>query len=155
MTWRHAYAHIFTPEQLASISVEESAARVRHQLEAAPDRFHTLVAVLGESIVGFAAMGPRDFSAAESRVGELYAIYVLPDVQGHGVGRALMNETRDRLRSDGFDDAVLWVFEDNPSTRRFYEQTGWSADGGTKDETWLGTTAPAVRYRVALDPSGQ
>lgn len=120
-------------------------------MESAAVRFQTLVAVLDEAIVGFAAMGPRDFGADESAVGELYAIYVLPNIQGRGAGRALMTEAVDRLRSDGFVEAVLWVFEDNPRTRRFYEQTGWSADGGTKDETWLGTTAPAVRYRIALE----
>jgi GNAT superfamily N-acetyltransferase len=150
-TWQHAYAHIFTPEQLASISVEESAARLRRQLETAAAPFQTLVAILDEAIVGFAAMGPRDFSADECDVGELYAIYVLPDIQGRGVGRALMTETVERLRSDGFADAVLWVFEDHPRTRRFYEEAGWSVDGGTKDETWLGTTAPTVRYRIALE----
>lgn len=124
-------------------------------MESAAARFQTLVAVVDEAIVGFAATGPRDFSADESDVGELYAIYVLPNIQGRGVGRALMTETVDRLRSDGFGEAVLWVFEDNPRTRRFYEQTGWRADGATKDETWLGTTAPAVRYRIALERCGQ
>ena len=96
-------------------------------------------------------MGPRDFSADEPDVGELYAIYVLPDIHGRGAGRALMTETVERLRGDNFGEAVLWVFEDNPRTRRFYEDTGWSADGGVKDETWLGTTAPAVRYRIRLE----
>ena len=124
---------------------------MRRQLESAAPRFQTIVAIVDEAIVGFAAMGPRDFSADEPAVGELYAIYVLPDMQGRGVGRALMTETVGRLRRDGFADAVLWVFEDHPRTRLFYEQTGWSADGGTKSETWLGTTAPTVRYRIALE----
>jgi len=124
-------------------------------MESAAARFQTLVAVLDDVIVGFAAMGPKDFSADESDVGELYAVYVLPNIQGRGVGRALMIETVRRLRSDGFGEAVLWVFEDNPRTRQFYEQTGWCADGGTKDETWLGTTAPAVRYRIALERPSQ
>ena len=46
---------------------------------------------------------------------------------------------------------MLWVFADNPRTRRFYEHGGWRTDGGKKDEGWPGTTAPAVRYRIALD----
>jgi len=150
-TWQHAYSHLFTEEQLASIPVEESAARLRSQLEAAPERYHTLVAEIGGVIVGFAGLGPRDFSAEETRVGELYAIYVLPEIHGRGVGRALMAETVSRLRGAGFGEAVLWVFADNPRTRRFYERVGWRTDGGTKDEAWLGTTAPAVRYRIALD----
>jgi GNAT superfamily N-acetyltransferase len=150
-TWQHAYAHLFTEAQLASIPVEESAARLRRQLEAAQARFHTLVAAQEDAVVGFAALGPRDFSAAEATVGELYAIYVLPHLHGRGVGRALMAETVNCLRGEGFGEAVLWVFEDNPRTRRFYEDAGWGTDGGTKDETWLGTTAPAVRYRIALE----
>ena len=150
-TWQHAYSHLFTEEQLASIPVEESAARLRRQLEAAPERYHTLVAEIGDVIVGFAGVGPRDFSTEETRVGELYAIYVLPEIHGRGVGRALMAETVSRLRGAGFGEAVLWVFADNPRTRRFYEHVGWRTDGGKKDEEWLGTTAPAVRYRIALD----
>jgi GNAT superfamily N-acetyltransferase len=150
-TWQYAYAHLFTEEQLASIPVEEGAARLRGHIETSQPRFHTLVAVLGDPVVGFAQLGPKDFSADETEVGELYAIYVLPHLHGQGVGRALMAEVVGRLRGEGFGEAVLWVFEDNPRTRRFYEQAGWSTDGGTKDETWLESTAPAVRYRIALE----
>lgn len=60
-----------------------------------------------------------------------------------------------RLRNDGFTEAILWVFEDNPRTRRFYELAGWVADGGTKDEPLFGTAAPAVRYRLRLEPPAQ
>ena len=150
-TWQHAYAHLFTEQQLASIPIPQSAARVRRQLEAAQARFHTLVAVLGADVVGFAGLGPRDFNADEAGVGELYAIYVLPHLHGRGFGRALMAESVSCLRGERFGEAVLWVFEDNPRARRFYEDAGWSTDGGAKDETWLGTTAPAVRYRVTLE----
>jgi ribosomal protein S18 acetylase RimI-like enzyme len=111
--------------------------------------------LIRDEIVGFASLGPRDFDGEEERVGELYAIYVLPDIQGRGAGRALMAEAVSRLRYDGFREAVLWVFEDNPRTRRFYERGGWGTDGGRKDETWLGTTSPAVRYRLVLEPGGE
>lgn len=150
-TWRHAYAHIFTAEQLGTISVDESAARWRRIVQTAPARSHTLVAGLGGAIVGFASSGPN-WSQEEADVSELYAIYVLPDAQGRGVGRELMAASVSRLRDDGFSEAILWVFEDNPRTRRFYELVGWVADGGAKDEPVFGTTAPAVRYRLALEP---
>ena len=153
-TWRHAYAHIFTAEQLGTISVEESAAQWRDIVETAPARSHTLVAELGGMVVGFASSGPN-WSEEEVHVGELYAIYVFPDAQGQGVGRELMTESVSRLRGDGFAEAILWVFEENPLTRRFYELAGWVADGGTKDEHLFGTTAPAIRYRLTLEPSAQ
>ena len=97
-TWRNAYAHIYTRDQLESISVDESTERWRRQLEAAPDRFHTLVAELDDAVVGFASLGPRDFSGDEVQVGELYAIYVLPDAQGCGAGRALLRRAVGLLR---------------------------------------------------------
>ncbi len=153
-TWQDAYAHLFSTAQLDSISIEESTAQWRRNIEVAPDGFHTLVALLGDEIVAFASFGPRDFDAGEEHVGELYAIYVLPDIQGRGIGRALMAETVRRFGDEGFGEAVLWVFEDNPRACMFYERAGWSRDGGTKDEAWLGTTWPAVRYRVALEPGG-
>jgi hypothetical protein len=62
-----------------------------------------------------------------------------------------MAETVSRLAADGFENAILWVLEDNPRTRRFYELSGWTADGGIKDEEWFDIVRPAVRYRIALD----
>jgi GNAT superfamily N-acetyltransferase len=99
-------------------------------------------------VVGFSHVGPARGEPAE--VGELYAIYVVPEAWGVGVGRALMAESLARLRSEQFPAAILWVLEDNPRTRRFYELAGWAADGGVKDEEWLGTTIREVRYRIDL-----
>ena len=59
------------------------------------------------------------------------------------------------LRGDGFAESILWVFEDNPRTRRFCELVGWVADGGAKDEHLFGATAPAIRYRLTLEPPAQ
>jgi ribosomal protein S18 acetylase RimI-like enzyme len=91
--------------------------------------------------------------SSDPRLGELFAIYVLPDASGRGVGRALMVEVVNRLAADGFEEAVLSVLEDNPRTRGFYELADWHADGGSKDEEWLGTLVREVRYRRSLEPN--
>jgi ribosomal protein S18 acetylase RimI-like enzyme len=91
--------------------------------------------------------------SSDRRLGELFAIYVLPQTQGRGVGRALMVEVVNRLAADGFEEAVLWVLDDNPRTSGFYELAGWQADGGSKDEEWLGTLVREVRYRTTLEPT--
>lgn len=36
------------------------------------------------------------------------------------------------LAATDFDEAVLWVLDDNPRARRFYERCGWLATGGAK-----------------------
>ena len=55
-----------------------------------------------------------------------------------------------RLRDLGHEEAVIWVLEDNPRARRFYEATGWSTDGTTRPIELLGSEVPEVRYRKSL-----
>jgi GNAT superfamily N-acetyltransferase len=130
---------------------EQSAEGWRTGLARATPPAQTVVAVADGEIVGFAGIGvARDEPPG---VGELYTIYVEPDAWGRGCGRALMAEMLSRLRAEGFSEAVLWVLEDNPRTRRFYELCGWAADGGMKEEEWLGTLVREVRYRIALVPA--
>ncbi len=96
-----------------------------------------------------ATLGPER-SADDAALGELYLIYVLPEAWGTGAGRLLMIETLARLRDAGFAEAVLWVIDDNPRARRFYELAGWHIDGAVKHEEWLGTSIREVRYRITL-----
>ncbi len=148
-TWQSAYAHIFPAEQLEAIEAERWFEWWRGVLTDPAPRTHTLVGEESGRVSGFVSTGPaRD----EPGVGELYAIYVLPEASGQGLGQALMIEALLRLRVEGFPEAILWVLEDNPRTRRFYEQTGWHADGGSKDEELLSTLVRELRYRIMLDP---
>lgn len=112
-----------------------------------------LVVDRDEEVAGFAFLGPARVGDIDAEdVGELYAIYVVPEAWGSGIGRALMARVLVQLREEGFREAILWVLEDNPRTRRFYELAGWHADGGVKDEEWLGTAVREIRYRIAFAP---
>lgn len=152
-TWQIAYDHVFPTARLAGIVEEHRAERWREILARPPEaRTHTLVVEGEDGVVGFAHVGPtRDPEGSQELVGELYAIYVLPEAWGGGIGRALMGEVLERLRGDGYREAILWVIEDNPRTRRYYELAGWQLDGGTKEESVLDVPVPQVRYRVVLD----
>ena len=149
-----AYAHVFPREQLGAMSEDSRAGEWtswwRGVIESPAARSHTLVADESAEVVAFAHLGAE---RSDESVGELYAIYVQPESWGGGIGQALMDEVLSRLRDEGFREAVLWVLEDNPRTRRFYELAGWREDGGVKDEEWLGTLVREVRYRITLGPS--
>jgi ribosomal protein S18 acetylase RimI-like enzyme len=152
-TWQGAYAHIFPPEALRALDagMERRGAYWRQTIEAAGPQAHTLVAVLDDDVVGFADVRPtRDVDADAERVGELTAIYVSPAAWGVGAGRRLMTDALERLRGSGFEEATLWVLEDNPRARRFYEIAGWRADGSAKEDEFLGTRVREVRYRIEL-----
>jgi GNAT superfamily N-acetyltransferase len=57
---------------------------------------------------------------------EVRGIYVDPQYCGKGVGRLLMDASRDQLRRDGAREALLWVLAGNERGRRFYEIGGWA-----------------------------
>ena len=150
-TWQRAYQHVFPTDRLAGLVEEHRAEQWRDWLSNPVERRHVLVGELGDEVAGFASVGPsEDPEANPALVGELYAIYVLPEVWGRGVGRALMEELLARLRGEGFREAVLWVLEDNPRTRRYYELAGWYHDGGTRQQALLDIPVLLVRYRIPL-----
>jgi ribosomal protein S18 acetylase RimI-like enzyme len=61
----------------------------------------------------------------------------------------LMDAGKELLRAS-YGDATLYVLEDNPRARRFYEREGWALDGVTKADEFLGLAVPEVRYRIRL-----
>jgi ribosomal protein S18 acetylase RimI-like enzyme len=141
-TWRAAYGHVFPREELEDFSGERIARRAELHRRAPP-----IVAEDGGEIVGFVSVGRANDDDAD---GELYAIYVLPERWGSGIGRALIEAGEARLRELGHCQAVLWVLEDNPRARRFYERAGWKADGTRRPIEVFGVSVPEIRYAKQL-----
>jgi GNAT superfamily N-acetyltransferase len=145
--WRVAYRHVFPPAELDAMPID--AARWRDRIADPPNGWTTLVADRDGEVIGFTALGPSRDGAP---VGELYAIYVDPEAWSTGAGRALIQSTEELLAAS-FDEAILWVLEENPRARRFYELFGWTHDGGRQLFERYGVRAPEVRYRKALESS--
>jgi ribosomal protein S18 acetylase RimI-like enzyme len=144
-TWKEAYRDTFGPA-LDQLTVAHAAERRRAWLEAPAPGTFTLVGELFGRVAGFANAGPgRDDPSA----GELYAIYVLPQSWGTGLGPALMAAVLDGLREAGFDEAVLAVLAENPRARRFYEREGWTFVD-ERDGEHLGVAVREARYRRSL-----
>jgi GNAT superfamily N-acetyltransferase len=139
-TWQAAYAHALSSEQLQALSLEEAVERHRRWPP-------TFVAEHGGQIVGFVSVGPSRDPATD---GELFAIYVHPEHWGTGVGRTLIETGEEELRRLGHDEAILWVLDDNPRARRFYELAGWSADGTDREIRIFGFDISEVRYAKRL-----
>jgi len=110
------------------------------------------------AVIGFVTVsGSRDPDADPQVMGEVKAIYVLPERWGEGGGRLLMEAGLRKLADAGFHAATLWVLEANRQARRFYEAGGWRPDGAAKTDEIRGFPLVEVRYRVAwpvLRPSG-
>ena len=143
-TWQAAYEHVFGAERLAGLDLaaREGLAR-RFATDPEQDAF---VAEEDGRIAGFVATGPPEDDGEER---ELYAIYVLPEAWGSAAGTGLMQAAVEAMRARGAPDAILWVLEDNPRARRFYEREGWVEDGSAESE-YLGLTVAVARYRIRL-----
>ena len=142
--WRVAYRDILPPADLDAMPVD--ASRWRARFESPPEGWTTFVAERDSSVIGFAAMGP---SRDEHAVGELYAIYVDPDVWSSGAGRALIVKAEEQL-ARAYSLATLWVLTGNARARRFYELAGWHPDGSVKAEDIFGVAAEEIRYSKKL-----
>ena len=108
----------------------------------------TWVAESAGRVVGFASTDPSRDPDATGGTGEVYAIYLEPDVVGTGVGGRLFAQAVEDLRQRGYRAATLWVLEGNARARRFYDTAGWRPDGTVTIDQMLGAELREVRYRI-------
>jgi GNAT superfamily N-acetyltransferase len=144
--WRAAYGGYVEAERLEAAS-EGREDRWREILGGDGDH-GTFVIVGPDAITGFVAVGASRDDDARPGDGELYAIYVEPDLIGSGVGTELLLYGEAEL-ARSFTGATLWTFEGNEGARRFYERHGWAPDDNPGDPgRW--DWAPSIRYRKVL-----
>lgn len=136
-SWQAAYAGLIPEDFLARLSVEPRAASWARQIGEGVGR--VLVAEEDGVIAGFAAFGD----------GRLYALYLLPEYWGRGLGRALHDRVVEGLSGDS---AVLWVLSTNERAKAFYVRQGWMDDGATRTETIDDgrVTLEEMRFRLRL-----
>lgn len=147
--WQSAYLGIVPDEVLANLSVEKRAQRFREILSDPNTRSETWVYEDDGSVLGWCTVGPnRDELGPE--VGELWAIYVLPEAQRKGIGSALIENARQVLREKGYGTAILWMLTENEAARKFYEARGWAFDGITQLEPTAGVELDHSRFRCQL-----
>ena len=130
-SWRAAYRDLLPDEVLASLSVPDREKLWSDFLTARPPHTRAVVATMAGAIVGFAATGPPlvPTDRADPTVGDLYALYLAPDVWRRGIGTQLHAAALDQLRSSGFTHAGLWILDTNERALRFYYRHGWTDTG--------------------------
>ncbi|MEU6254689.1 GNAT family N-acetyltransferase [Streptomyces sp. NPDC047043] len=147
--WRRAYRGIIPQSYLDAMSVGEDAERRRARFKESlrsDGEVVNLVAVADGEIVGWACHGPYRDGEVHTGDAELYAIYVDPARFGAGAGRALITESVRRCTAAGHLRMYLWVLEENARARRFYERSGFHADGTAEPFEVDGVAVPEVRY---------
>lgn len=144
-SWRGAYRGIIPDDYLAAFTPEKRAEKFRGFL-GNPMSEHYYAEVGGDP-AGTLCIGKAHDDDLQTGVGEIHALYLLPEFWSRGYGRALMDFAVRRLKTLGYESVSLWVLEDNARARRFYAAYGFVPDGQTEPIT-LGKELMEMRYRL-------
>lgn len=147
-SWQVGYRGLMPDEYLDQLRPEDRSSRYTF----GADPFtgpHWLVATHEDTVLGFAQCG-RSRDEDTPGHGEVFALYVDPDVWGRGVGRALLASAESTLHRMHCRAANLWVLVGNARTIRFYEHSGWTPDGRARTEEVWGLHVESARFQRTL-----
>jgi polyphosphate kinase len=95
------------------------------------------------TVAGFHWTKVHPAEGGRAPLGEVYAVGIVPEHQGAGLGRALTAAGVNHLAEQGLDEVMLYVDGDNTAALRLYERLGfrpWHLD---------------VMYSGVLEPAGR
>ncbi len=138
-SWQEAYAGIVDRQYLDDLTLEKCEKAAYRW----PDNI--IIAKDGGSVVGFAGCG-RYRSDELQNAGEVFALYVLSEYYGKGVGHRLMDAALSELSA--YPRIAVWVLKNNERAVRFYERYGYRFDG--REET-LVLGSPIIEARMLLE----
>jgi len=101
-SWHEAYPGMISGDYLDRFTLE------RAEKMAFSWKDTLIVAKDGDRVVGFVGYGDRGEEAPD--IGEIFALYVLSEYYGTGVGRKLMDAGLEQLK--GYPRACLWVLKE-------------------------------------------
>ncbi len=128
--WRHAYTNILPADLLASLDPTDRANSRRTFLQ--DNALSTHVCTQADNVVAFVDYELCRDEDCGTHIGEIWAIYVHPDLIGTGIGSALLSIAADDLRARDCTELHVWVLRDNQQARHFYERRGFVLDGAER-----------------------
>ena len=121
--WKDTYRGLMPDQVLDHLSVDERTARWRKRFEGVNDPYHqAFVAEMHGVVIGFASYGPN-LEPDPTYRGEIYALYILKEFRGQGLGRQLVSRAAAALIGLNILSMVVWVLSGNPY-QKFYERLG-------------------------------
>jgi len=145
-SWKTTYAGLVPEPFLKGMTPEAAAQIFADSLKPnSYSYFFHVAETPGGRIVGFAD-GGKERSRPESGIGELYAIYLLKEFQGQGIGEKLFQAATQSLMNSGMNTMIVWVLEQSPY-RKFYESMGGKLEPGIKRLDVVNEQIRLVPYR--------
>lgn len=135
--WRAAYASFLPAGYLADLDPAAEAAGWKRYLADRPATHRLWVArtAAGRPLAGYCRTGPAegdDLADLGAAAGEVYGLYLDPDLVGTGLGRELFGHAVDDLRSRAYRPVCVYAYTPNVRAIRFYRKAGFEPDGVTR-----------------------
>lgn len=156
-TWQLAYRKVLPPEVLDGLDPARFEAAWQQAIIAPPtDRHRVLIALDGDSRVGFAAFGPDadrlDSDPAPEHTAAISALLVEPRWGRRGHGSRLLSAIAELAGVDGVHRLVAWVAVADAVSLEFYRSAGWAADGAQRGlDTGAGTVSELRLHTTLVD----
>jgi len=119
-SWRTTYKAIVPDVYLDGLSYDEKKQMWKQGTTS--NNVYVAVEEKGQ-IIGFSVGGKERTGKYESYIGELYAIYLLKEYQGKGIGKLLVQSVIDDLQDKNMNSMLIWALKDNPACY-FYKAIG-------------------------------
>ncbi|WP_404469551.1 GNAT family N-acetyltransferase [Sutcliffiella horikoshii] len=119
-SWKTTYANIVPGEYLNKLTYDS---REQIWINSIPNGGVYVAENNQGEIVGFSSGGKERSGNYDGFDGELYAIYILKEYQGQGIGRALIQPIIEEFLGMGLNTMLVLVLKDNASCL-FYEALG-------------------------------
>jgi RsiW-degrading membrane proteinase PrsW (M82 family)/GNAT superfamily N-acetyltransferase len=117
--WPQTYASILSPEQIQyMLNLMYSEAALHKQMQ---ENHHFFIIYNAGIPIGFAS-----YSETEPTIYKLHKIYILPQQQGRGTGRFVMERIIERVKEEGATALRLNVNRNNQALQ-FYKKLGFAA----------------------------
>ena len=131
--WHEVYAGIVNQEYLDKMTLENFEEKAFLWLD------NILVAKESDRVIGFVGYG--EHGRESPAIGEIFALYLLPERCGKGIGLRMMETALEHLKE--YPEICLWVFKENKRAIRFYHKCGFHEDG--MEKTVPGIEAAGIR----------
>lgn len=130
------FSGIVPDEALRAQPMEKRVSTWREAIEYGEPQVH--VAEAGGQVVGLVGFDRSRDPKTKPTVGEIWALYLLPDHWGQGVGVALWDAASEGLSEEGCTQVTVWVPLRHERALRFFELAGFKRELNTARTTPVG-----------------
>ncbi|ANA82932.1 N-acetyltransferase [Paenibacillus glucanolyticus] len=122
-SWKTTYKGIVDDRFLQALSAADRVEGWRWKLANMPEDEQLLVVADEDGkVYGFMSYG-TEREQKMPHEGELYAVYLLEEIQGQGYGNQLFARLKEYMNMKGYTSLLVWVLEGN-SAEHFYRHKG-------------------------------